>query len=947
MSAGTVVNVVEVLAGSELVGNTSIGAGTITVVDPTDFNPEGGTFQLGAELVTYTSVDDVTAIVTLSGTLAATHTDGDRVDLLPATVERWAHVLAEDQEEALEARVPHALYDRVPVGVRDEALSELELVELERDTGGELIVADVLQAEPVVDGSFIDTTTLPPNPTDGAPPAASPTAVVKGGIGSLFISWLVVANADPLTYEVHLSTSSGFTPGPTTFAGQTDGTMAVIRKLPLDGSALDGSGATTYYAKIIAKDTDGAAAAGVEGSGAPEPATTPELAVGSVVADTVFTNSLTADRLASVLLLANLIQTADAGARVELGPGGIKLYAADESVVVNIPTDPGQSPTFRGDVVTGGLTVLGNASIQGATNVMDKGSALTLLGKLSDPATAPTVTLEYDTDALPSPIPDETRVIGLDFDTNGNGTTTDTYLLLGYGLAGNVTLYEVSAARPVTLLRSSALFPTANLSGGSGGLYGVARCGGYIWVLYTSVGGNLTLRAFDAATLAGAGTTNVTTLSGYPIISGIGGQGYGFGTDGTNLLILGWASGSNGANKHVIRLSISGSTPAYLDDFDLTGGKTRTSSSGLGGITGRDGTHYTTTTKLQIGGLNVSVFENFLVSTKALDTADGSVWTPDSVNPGSGNAPGEVWRGCTYDGTRYHALGIFTAIVEHFSGWVWTPGSNADTWWIGYTWYQATGTLESGVSPRKSVVLNGAGTGGRVANATYIPMRGQLRVASPPLPADASASKVYELPSSSAPATTALHVQTPASTVYGVSADTFILTTYSGAGAAPDVAHPFPGGNSTIQGDVTAAGVTAVWKLGGDGTHLLTRSTTAQRPGTPQEADLRYNEDLSVPEFYDGAGWKGCAVQLATVGVNIASTAGSTSGTQTVSVSGLRVGDLCFFIGVDTNDAIQFHFRTEPVCVSAGQIVLRYFNCDTATRDPASASFRFLIVRVG
>jgi hypothetical protein len=945
MSAGTVVNVEQVLAGSELAADVAASATTVTAVDPTDFTADGGTFLLGAETVTYTAVDEITGVLTLAAPLASSHTAGDRLDIQPTSVERFAHVLLEDQEEALLARVPHGLYDRIPVGLRDATLGELELVELTVDQGGELIVGDVLQVEPSIDGTMITPGTLPPVSTDGAPPAASPTPTVAGGIGSLAIGWTAIANADAVTYEVHVSTSSGFTPGPTTLAGQTDGTLLVVHRLPVDGSVLTSD--ATYFVKLIAKDADGSAAAGAQASGSPRQATTDDLAVGSVTADQVLVNTLTADRLASVLLLANLIETADEGQRVEIGPSGVKLFAPDNTELVDIPTDPTKSPTFRGNLVSGALTVLGNMIMQGSTNVMDKGAALTLLGKLADPGTAPTIGFEYDSDPLPSPMGDETQLVGLDFDTNGNNTTTDTLLFVGYGATGNVTLYEVSNARPVTLLRSQALFPASNMQGSSA-LYGVCRLGNYIWVLYTSTTGNLVLRAFDHGTFAGVSTTTVNTLSGWPVISGFSAQGLGFGTDGTNLLLLGWAGSASGSDKHVIRLSVSGSTPAFLDHFDLTGGVQRTTSSGLGGITGRDGTHYTTVTKRQSSGKNYSVFENFLTSTKALDTADGSVWTPDAVNLSSNNVS-ELWKGVAYDGSQYIGSATFSALIQRYSSWVWTPGSNGDKWWIAYTWRHAAEPFESLVSPLSNVVLNG-GTGGigRIGLSAQVPMRGQLKITIPQLPGDADSARVYELPSSTTPASSSLHLQTPVTTVYGVSSGFFILRGYSAAGAAPDTAHPFPGGNASIQADASVAGVTAVWKLLSDATLLLTRSTTAQRPASPVEADLRYNEDLSIPEFYDGSGWKGAAVQVVTVlGVNIASTAASSSGTQTISIPGLRVGDFCFFIGVNSNDAIQFHFRTEPLCATAGQIVLRYFNADTATRDPAAAGFSFLVVRVG
>lgn len=101
--------------------------------------------------------------------------------------------------------------------------------------------------------------------SDGAAPASSPTPTIVGVIGGLYVYWTAVANNDPVTYEVHLSASSGFTPSGTTKCFEQDGTSGIITRLPNGGAAL--TPGTTYYVKLIAKDRDGSAAAGTQGSG--------------------------------------------------------------------------------------------------------------------------------------------------------------------------------------------------------------------------------------------------------------------------------------------------------------------------------------------------------------------------------------------------------------------------------------------------------------------------------------------------------------------------------------------------------------------------------------------------------------------------------------------------------------------------------------------------------
>lgn len=853
----------ERVLGSGLVSNVSIGGGTLTISDGTEFDLTGQVL-LGSEVLTYTNIDEETGVITLSGTLAANHSADDIVYLYPLSQERVAYLVAGDDpkdEEGMAARIPHALWDKIPVGIRDWPLGEGETVQADF-IGDELVIMELTGQVPVIDASFIDPGSFTAPPSDGIPPTTSPTPVVVAGIGTLFATWAPIANGDPVSYEVHVSVTTGFTPSGTvpgtgTCYAVVEGGICVIKTDPATGVALVYD--TPYYVKLVARDVDGSAAASAQGTATPIKANTPDIAVDAITAAQILANSILADKLAASIILATVFKTAETGRRVEVGPAGITLYAADETVLVSIPTDVLQNVQFRGDIVTGNITITGGLAISGSTNIMDKGSVLELQSKLADPST-PTLTFEYKTQLVSSPITGEPEIHGFDFDTNGNGSTTDTFLMLGVG-GSSVNLYEVDvASNPCTLLRSSSLFPSSNVGGASGKhdlVYGVARCGGYIWVLYeSSVGGNIVLRAFDASTLAAASTTTIT-----PGVNSS--QRLALGSDGTNLLILGWATGSVGSDKKVQVVTISGSTPSMGSTFSLTGGRTRVSDSMLGGITGRDGTNYTTVMKVVSTGNTISVFENFLQTTKALNTADGSVWTPDAVTPGGDNV-GECWMGVAYDGTSYHTIGRLTAIIQNFSAWVWTPGSNGDRWWMGYTWYQTTGTLESGVSPLQSLTLNGAGSGGR-CTSTFIPMRGRLRLVTPPLPGDASSSKIYELPSSSSPATSTMKAQTPYSSTYGALSDSFYINSYSSGGAAPDTGHPFPGATSSIKSD-DAAGVTAQWSLGGDGSIVLPRLTVAQRPASPVAAQLLYDEDMGGPAFYSKFGvgsWAPVASQMA------------------------------------------------------------------------------------
>lgn len=155
--------------------------------------------------------------------------------------------------------IEQQLWPYFEVGDANEYTVEVDVDEL----GEVLRVATApLDIEPVIDGAYVAPGTV--SSTDGIPPASSPTPTVRGGLVFLLAEWTAIANADPVTYEVHISTTTGFTPDATTKKGEITGTFMFIKAMP-DGSAL--SYGTMYYVKTIAKDADGSAAASAQESG--------------------------------------------------------------------------------------------------------------------------------------------------------------------------------------------------------------------------------------------------------------------------------------------------------------------------------------------------------------------------------------------------------------------------------------------------------------------------------------------------------------------------------------------------------------------------------------------------------------------------------------------------------------------------------------------------------
>lgn len=228
-------------------------------------------------------------------------------------------------------------------------------------------------------------------PPDGVPPASSPAPVVNGMIGSLHVNWEAVLNASIVTYQVHISVVSGFTPDASTLVAETMSTSITIHTLPTD---LDLEYDVLYYVKIIATDVDGAASPSAEGSAEIMRAEQGDISANYVYAGEISANQITGGTIAGDVVVGGSLRTNDAGARGELDAGGLTLYGPDGIPTTDLSTD-GQS-VFKGDAEINGLTVKSTMSIRGMANELSSGSILELAEAITAPSTAPTVVQTWD-----------------------------------------------------------------------------------------------------------------------------------------------------------------------------------------------------------------------------------------------------------------------------------------------------------------------------------------------------------------------------------------------------------------------------------------------------------------------------------------------------------------------------------------------------------------------
>jgi len=388
---GQVLEVSTTPAGDELASPHLTGSVILTLTDVSDFTDSGGTVLIQDTTYDYIAVDREALTLTLSAALTADLDEAEKVYVYPLADEKWAMVEIQDDEDVILARVPHSLYDRMDLGVRDPEDQEAVNVELQ---GGDWAIIDIIQEIPTVNGSFLDPTTLP-GASDTVPPDFSPTPTVTAlGYSGVMIRWPAVDNADPVRYKVFFDAVNP----PVQQLSDTSGNMLGTNALP-DGTALVPG--TPYYAQIQAYDEDGDAPLGVVGSGTPILIPADAVSEDILVANQLFSREgyfgevsveqLTAGEMTAVVAVVGAL-TVGAGIKIS-NEDGISIETPLGTT--KFPSD-GSDIDLKGNVVAQSLTVLGNLAIRGTNNEVSKNASITLETGVTAPKAAPTITAEYD-----------------------------------------------------------------------------------------------------------------------------------------------------------------------------------------------------------------------------------------------------------------------------------------------------------------------------------------------------------------------------------------------------------------------------------------------------------------------------------------------------------------------------------------------------------------------
>lgn len=637
--------------------------------------------------------------------------------------------------------------------------------------------------------------------TDGFPPSSSPDPTCLSGIEMIEARWTPITNADPVHYEVHISTTLGFTATPgnaATLAGTTTSSSFWIHGLPGPDPAPGDPDTRTlqydvpYYIRIIAIDDDGAATQSLQGVGSVFQVTGVNLAADSVTAAQIVTGTLTGELFAASVIVSGVFKTAETGQRIEFGIAGIQGYRSDGSLMINFPTEDGQNALFDGELVVRGATVIGGMSIQSDENELTADAALTLMRGITSPSATPAVITTWDsvrpsTTSLTAAQKTNSTAGGLGgpFELEPSAVSQIEWKS---GSGGYWVIHQIRSngtrswffnpdGTPKDLFGTGKYFndvkdweiwsTTEILSGAKAGVYTMFRfLPGTDWYVNGPVGFNHYTR---------------TNTSGVPAL----------GNNGTDLFI---AENING-NQLRINYHSMASYAAGAPIPNLPGaGTTYTSSQGYAGslchvsynATGTGGFDVTGTIHHRYATAERGVSYNARLlqqSGSGLFPGGAGGWAASDASIESWESPTSNRRGMAWDGTNFWTYGGDGLLYKHTSE-RWDPAATSSKIWAQITFKDTdaggTGTHETKPGPAKY---------------TNHARRAKLRWTVPPVPDnggtdDPNAAQLYMARGATQPANAAMWAQ-GSPTASG----TVDFITLSTSGTNPPTINTFPAAN--------------------------------------------------------------------------------------------------------------------------------------------------------
>lgn len=728
---GVVDEVKTVNDGDFLTADLTIGT-TVLPVDNTDiFETETltGTVQVNGEVHAYTSVDPTNSTITLASGLVAAASLNDSVYVYPLAPVKYAYVtLTGGEGDSLSVRVPHYLtaYMSLVDGPREPGQGESVTVD---DVAGELVLIDVLGIPPVLDGSFLDPSTLPmPAPT-AAPVDAPILTLSPFAVGSVVATWTEVDDAQ--WYNIYASTTTGFdSSDPANLAVEhvigLRGLVSAIAgvQIPVDGSPV--------YVVVKAANIIGEGPASNEASAIARQADQEFLSAlyayfGTVEAQNAMFGTL------DVLVSISTDGAINVGPRITIetpnttdGTGGITIWGDDAHTIVLVRLHPNGS-YFDGTITAEDITVIESLRLLGNASALASGATLFLENGISDPA-KPTLTAGAIKSSWPA-VPAGYTQKGVCWDA----ANSQWIRLLQNNSSNRGFMQTVSTAGVAgtnTILGHDNLVNTGG-RGGAVKVSGITALGSNLYYVLEVIPNTAPSEAYlvKCAISTGASSSSTTVVSGDP----------GLGNDD---LLDEWAVGNDGTNIYTVT---AGDQATFYPSNGVFVQKFSTALAHLGEtkLTGASTTairRFVAVTDLGYGAAKITVASGTSVDVYPLGTFSGDAVAKDTTLSWALDltlaAGGIAYKTSGSDQGFYS-----THNDQKLSRWSSYYPAASEKWYAKYTDVAA-----SGISTAPSPISSGL----------TVPARRFVTVALNALPAGVTDSHVYVGYGSSAPADTAL-----------------------------------------------------------------------------------------------------------------------------------------------------------------------------------------------
>jgi hypothetical protein len=493
MPDASLVEVVVLARGTSATADTAAGATVVPVEDTTQFDEDGGVLDIVGAQYDYLSVDEDASTITLATALTADVDAYDPVSVVAGGIvaQEFLAVVDLGGGDTSSVAIPYAMRVQFPVGLYDPPVPvtiDPALTTLEDAPG----------RPPVLDGSYIDPTTLP-DPVPVEAPSTSPAITAYGMPSSVVLKAEGIAQTTEIEYHVSTATFTPVAGDPTTLVGTaTRSQVQVVTELP-DGTLLQLD--TDYYFHAIATNAVGAAPPSAEVISRLDPT-----AIETVVAAMIIAGFI----LAGTIQVGQILITPGVGVPgdTDYDPGGINIPLSNGGQIL-LPADGSAAQFTKVLLEATSLLVDDNLELRGANNSLI--GTFTIQAGVQTPKLGPTISGSW-TDGATSPLATSDSGLGLQDDgTNWVSVRTDGTAIDGYDKTTGAK--SVLFSDPALLILSLARIGTDWYALGLIGSTTVVRKYNASWVYYAG-------SQFTVPTVTGAASALVIAASGSTLYVG-------------------------------------------------------------------------------------------------------------------------------------------------------------------------------------------------------------------------------------------------------------------------------------------------------------------------------------------------------------------------------------------------------------------------------------------